>query len=712
MLKRMAVLVVLLLCAASQTAYAYTYLRVFDPRQGWYSYPGTIEEAVLSVHPRGIYMEYGLYLTISARGSGFGAADTLEIEYYFDLPEEAIVHDSWLWVGDDIIRADIMDQWTASSIYEDIVRRRRDPSILFKRGPTQYELRVFPMAGNESRKLKITYLVPTQWSNTSVTAQLPMDLLRASATPPDLTVLTWLPPEWQQPAIAGAPSLSFRAQEDPELGTYFRADVPSSRIYESLSFSLKAPLKDGVYVNRYEEGAEGLYQMVFMPSHALDASSARRLAVLVDYDAANSSVTANDILQQLKLFLHTRLDGNDAFNLIFSQFNIRRASETWIPADSAAIEQAFAALGPNPLASYSNLPALLGNGIDFVTNQDDGGTILLLSNADQVGDYQTANQLLDDVLAAADPPVPIHVADFQDQDVQYQYIGGRSYYGNEYFYANVTRMTAGNYVNIRTEGDFTSLLDRLFQSTDGLVTSFDLHTTLENGFCFGRFTPSGPHASTSVSGAIRQVGKYRGTFPFVIQASGVYEGEAFSREVHIPESQAYEADSLNRTIWTGAYIQSLEREPQTNTIVSEIVDYSLRERVLSLYTAFLALEPSQGGEVCYTCVDESNPTRTDDDELPADSLTLEAYPNPFRDQTTILLTFARASDVQDVSVRLYDLTGRVVRSFDPVVSPAETALRLTWDGTSDAGHDVASGVYLCTVTTPNGRHTLKLVRVK
>ena len=166
---------VLLFCSlfvfiATDGVLAYTYLNVRNPRS-WTSMQGTIEEAVISIKPKGIYMEIGLYLTFSARGWNHSPNDSLEVEFYFDLPENSIVSDSWLWIDDEIIRGEIMDKWTASQIYENIVRRRRDPSILYKRYGDSYELRIYPMLASESRKVKITYLVPTQWSATNVVAR-------------------------------------------------------------------------------------------------------------------------------------------------------------------------------------------------------------------------------------------------------------------------------------------------------------------------------------------------------------------------------------------------------------------------------------------------------------------------------------------------------------------------------------------------------------
>jgi len=105
------------------------WLSVSDPRNSWEWSPGWVESMTVTVHPKGIYSEVGLYLEFSA-GSMFEKSDTLEIVYKFTLPPNALVVDSWLWIEDSIVQAEIRDRWTASAIYEGIVQRRRDPSIL------------------------------------------------------------------------------------------------------------------------------------------------------------------------------------------------------------------------------------------------------------------------------------------------------------------------------------------------------------------------------------------------------------------------------------------------------------------------------------------------------------------------------------------------------------------------------------------------------
>ncbi|MCS7036690.1 MAG: hypothetical protein RMJ33_11470 [Saprospiraceae bacterium] len=97
----------LLLCAAlllSGPAQAVFSLRVSDPRVSWSTQQGTLEEATLSIRPVELYLEYGLYLTFSARGAACKPTDSLEVTFRFELPANAIVHDSWLWISNDISR--------------------------------------------------------------------------------------------------------------------------------------------------------------------------------------------------------------------------------------------------------------------------------------------------------------------------------------------------------------------------------------------------------------------------------------------------------------------------------------------------------------------------------------------------------------------------------------------------------------------------------
>ncbi len=118
MCKKITGLFLLLMLFCATGVIAQNYLKVLDPQQTWYSYQGTIEEATMSVSPKGLFSQVSLYLTFSARGTSFSSESQLETVLNFSLPEGSFVTDLWLWIGDNISKGVLLDTWTASSIYE------------------------------------------------------------------------------------------------------------------------------------------------------------------------------------------------------------------------------------------------------------------------------------------------------------------------------------------------------------------------------------------------------------------------------------------------------------------------------------------------------------------------------------------------------------------------------------------------------------------
>jgi hypothetical protein len=92
--------------------------------------------------------------------------------------------------------------------------------------------------------------------------------------------------------------------------------------------------------------------------------------------------------------------------------------------------------------------------------------------------------------------------------------------------------------------------------------------------------------------------------------------------------------------------------------------------------------------------------------MPEDLATcLEAVPNPARGKTTIRLALQAAGRV---AAAIYDVSGRRVRHLSDEILAAGPH-EVPWDGRDNAGREVASGVYLARVSTPEGTHTARVV---
>ena len=90
------------------------------------------------------------------------------------------------------------------------------------------------------------------------------------------------------------------------------------------------------------------------------------------------------------------------------------------------------------------------------------------------------------------------------------------------------------------------------------------------------------------------------------------------------------------------------------------------------------------------------------------------FPNPFRRDVKLQFrvpapTDGRGGIIEQSEFRIFDCTGREVRSFEITLSPGEHVI--TWDGSDWKGRNVPSGVYFCRYPVEGGFGTYKITRV-
>jgi hypothetical protein len=80
-------------------------------------------------------------------------------------------------------------------------------------------------------------------------------------------------------------------------------------------------------------------------------------------------------------------------------------------------------------------------------------------------------------------------------------------------------------------------------------------------------------------------------------------------------------------------------------------------------------------------------------EVPTTYQLKENFPNPFNPTTRIDFSIAKSEDMRNVSIKVYDLLGREVRTL--INEPMQAGVySVEWDGKNEAGAAVTSGVYL------------------
>ncbi len=69
------------------------------------------------------------------------------------------------------------------------------------------------------------------------------------------------------------------------------------------------------------------------------------------------------------------------------------------------------------------------------------------------------------------------------------------------------------------------------------------------------------------------------------------------------------------------------------------------------------------------------------------------YPNPFTQQTTFVIQHNLSKENLDVIIRVYNTSGQLVRSLEQNITPEGNRTEIGWDGESDNGFAMSSGVY-------------------
>src|SRR5919206_4058353 len=81
----------------------------------------------------------------------------MEGTYFFPIPESASVAEFAIWDGQRRLVGEVRSREEARRIYDEIVRRQRDPGLLEYAGRDLFQASIFPIPPHSDKKLELTY---------------------------------------------------------------------------------------------------------------------------------------------------------------------------------------------------------------------------------------------------------------------------------------------------------------------------------------------------------------------------------------------------------------------------------------------------------------------------------------------------------------------------------------------------------------------------
>ncbi|MBI5648460.1 MAG: T9SS type A sorting domain-containing protein [Ignavibacteriae bacterium] len=307
------------------------------------SKPGYIDKATLVVQPHGAYVEQALYLSYGDHGA-FGSNPNVEIVHRFRLPANAVVNDLWLWIGDSVMQAIMLDVWKARAIYDSITSSLHDPAFLAKKGDV-YELHIFPLISGRVRRIRMNFLVPARYVGSTGSAELPLGMLldNNAAVKPLEVMFRTVDRSWGTPTISEVPSLVFDTLPDTRGYKFLVTNIPDVTPLKSMTMSFRAALDEGTRLTSasVKKTEQSWFEYGFDPtaifSPPADTSMKKRLFAL-DLSGLHDRQYST-FLPELREFLTSATNPRDSIALLVSGAGrVSRARAGWIPTRPSAID--------------------------------------------------------------------------------------------------------------------------------------------------------------------------------------------------------------------------------------------------------------------------------------------------------------------------------------------------------------------------------------
>jgi len=267
----------------------------------------------------------------------------IEGTYIFPVPEGASVSEFAMYIGNERVQGEILDSREARRVYEDIVRRMRDPGLLEYMGRNLFRARVYPIPANGEKRVQISYTEVLKSENGLVKYLYPLNTERFSRDPlEDVSISVRV--ESQVP-IVNVYSPSHKVSVSKDSAGRARVGYEDKRVRPDKDFLVYYSLsKDDVglsYMNW--EGPEGGYFMLLAsPRYAAAGERVVNKTIVLVLDSSGSMSGAK--IRQAKeaaRFILNHLGPRDEFTVVDFDDGVTPFSDALVPATDDNIGRAL-----------------------------------------------------------------------------------------------------------------------------------------------------------------------------------------------------------------------------------------------------------------------------------------------------------------------------------------------------------------------------------
>lgn len=520
-------------------------------------------------------------------------SQTIEASLYFPLPDSATISGLTLLVEGKELPGKLMPKDEARRIYEETVRRQRDPALLEYIGQGLYQTSVFPIPAKATRKVEIRYTQLLTKDSGMIDLSLPLGTNKFSSRPIDkLDVTVRIE---ASDAIKTIHSPSHRIDIERPDSNRAVCKLSLTGVHAPDDFRLLYGTQNGLVgmnVVSYRPNAneDGYFLLLASPEvkSAMENKVDKTIVVVVDKSGSMSGAKMEQAREALK-FVVRQLRPGDTFNIVAYDSavetfkpELQRADESSIKAAVGYAEGLFAGGG-------TNIDGALQTALKMLADKSRPNYVLFLTDGlPTIGETNEMNIAKNAGLANT---VGARVFCF-----------GVGYDVNSRLLDRISRDLRGQSVYVKPNENIESQVAALYNKIGSpLLTDLTLAWEFDQPLAADAAAPISrvyPKQLTDLfqGEQIVMVGRYKANGTAKVTLNGSISGEkrTFTFPATLVSQSSNETHGYVEKLWAtrriGEIIDELDLRGQNKELIDELVQLSLKHGILTPYTSFLADE--------------------------------------------------------------------------------------------------------------------------
>ncbi|HEX4149308.1 MAG TPA: VIT domain-containing protein, partial [Pirellulales bacterium] len=508
----------------------------------------------------------------------------LEGVFSFPLPADASISGFGMWIGDELVEADVVEKQRAREIFETLLRERADPALLEWSGGNVFQARVWPIPPNSSKRIRLSYTQVLPWRGGVYRYQYPLasDMLKQHPLE-RLAINVRIDSSLALERVT-CPTHAARIDRSSHAAQveFVAQSYVPERDFE-IEIAPGAQQQNEAVLITHQRGDDGYFMLQIMPpgsgdgwqrTAAVDAAQPIELLVLADTSASIDAASRGPQAELIDALLNS-LTPRDKFNLATCDVECRWALDHSAPADAqqtAAARQFYdqrAALGWTDLdQAFASVLERCGPQTHVVYLGDGVSTA---GNADPIGFAQRLERL------------------YQGHSGTFHAVALSSSYEAPVLKA-IARLGGGSLRRVGPEAPPAAVARELLDEilAPGLKDLKVELRGLRTASVFPEQLPNVPRGSQQLV-----LGRYLPqatdqTCEIVVRATERGKPVEFSRRVTLAAGE--EGNSFVPRLWARSYLDELLNQGNSAAIHREIIELSERYHIITPYTSLLVLE--------------------------------------------------------------------------------------------------------------------------